>query len=71
MVNIPLRLLRLEFLLILNWTIPFPEPAAPDWIVIQLTELFAVHAHPFTALTVALLRAPPVDEIFIVAGVTV
>ena len=43
----------------LKFTVPLPEPLAPDVMVSQLTPLVAVHAHPVPAVTFV-LPVPPV-----------
>jgi hypothetical protein len=40
-------------------TMPEPAPELPLWIVIQLAEVLAVHAHPLGAVTVAYVVSVP------------
>jgi hypothetical protein len=49
------------------WTVPFPDPLAPDVIVIQLALLAAVHAHPALVVT-RTLPAPPPEPKFALLG---
>jgi hypothetical protein len=39
-------------------TLPFPDPLAPDVIVMKLAELVAVHVHPVPAVT-GIVVLPP------------
>jgi hypothetical protein len=47
----------------LNMTVPFPVPVAPDVIVSQAALLVAVHAQPAPAVTATGVPAPPAEPI--------
>jgi hypothetical protein len=60
MVTVPLRALP-EFVAIVNTTLPFPVPLAPDLIVMNDALLTAVHAHvgPLAPTLTVIVSPPP------------
>ena len=57
-VSVPVRDDALVFAATLKPTVPFPEPAAPDVIVIQAALLTALHAQPALAVTPTVPEPP-------------
>ena len=58
-VIVPVRDVVAEFAATLNVTVPLPDPLAPPVIVIQLSLVDAVHAHPAPLVTVNDPVPPP------------
>src|SRR6185295_10360421 len=62
MVSVPIRLDPV-FAAMVNVTVPFPDPLAPDVIVSQAALLIAVHVQPLPAVTATGVPAPPAEPI--------
>jgi hypothetical protein len=69
-VIVPVREAVAVFAATVKTTVPFPEPLAPELIVIHAAPLAAVHAHPVPAVTLRLL-GPPAAAAASVVGVMV
>jgi hypothetical protein len=69
-VIVPVREAVVVFAATVKPAVPFPEPLAPELIVIQLAPLVAVQAHPVPAVTLR-LPGPPAAAAASVVGVMV
>ena len=54
-----------------NWTLPFPEPEAPDMTVRKLALLVAVHAHVLGVVTEIDAEPPDAGNVVVVTPVMI